>query len=261
MRTIAITGSASGIGAATRAALQAEGCRVIGVDLRGAEIEADLSRADERARAVHEVEASCGGSIDGLVACAGISGTDHPGSRITAVNYFGAVDFLVGLREALAGGDTPAAVAISSNSTTIMPNVPEPLIDACLAHDEGKALALSDEHAFFAYAASKTALARWVRRNAVGEDWAGAGITLNAVAPGRTKTAMDDHMLADPHLAKHVEALPIPVGRPALADEIGGFVAWLLGPKARFFCGSVLFMDGGTDALIRPDDWPTGLRA
>ncbi len=261
MRTIAITGSASGIGAATASALERDGCRVIGVDLRGADVEADLSRPDERERAVREVEAACGGTIDGLVACAGISGTDHPGSRITAVNYFGAVDFLAGLRPALAKGDAPAAVAISSNSTTIMPNVPEPLIEACLAHDEGKALALADEHAFFSYAASKTALARWVRRNAVGESWAGAGITLNAVAPGRTRTAMDDHMLADPTLAKHVEALPIPVGRPARAEEIGDFVAWLLGPKARFFCGSVLFLDGGTDALLRPDDWPTGLRA
>ena len=32
---------------------------------------------------------------------------------------------------------------------------------------------------------------------------------------------------------------------------------YLLGPEARFFCGSLLFADGGTDALLRPDDWPT----
>jgi hypothetical protein len=30
----------------------------------------------------------------------------------------------------------------------------------------------------------------------------------------------------------------------------------LLGPGARFCCGSVFFVDGGTDALIRPDSVP-----
>jgi len=30
-------------------------------------------------------------------------------------------------------------------------------------------------------------------------------------------------------------------------------VAFLLGPEAAFCCGSVLFVDGGTDALVRPD--------
>ena len=38
---------------------------------------------------------------------------------------------------------------------------------------------------------------------------------------------------------------------------ITGFVAYLLGPEGRFFCGSLLFMDGGTDAHFRADDWPT----
>jgi hypothetical protein len=35
------------------------------------------------------------------------------------------------------------------------------------------------------------------------------------------------------------------------------FVAFLLGPEARFFCGSVIFVDGGTDAHQRADDHPT----
>ena len=106
---------------------------------------------------------------------------------------------------------------------------------------------------------SKTAVSNWVRRNAVTPEWAGAGIRLNAVAPGRTRTAMDEGMLADPVLAQHVENLPIPIGRPGEPHEIADFVAFLMGPKARFFCGSILFCDGGTDALIRPDAWPTCL--
>ena len=55
VRTIAITGSASGIGAATRGQLEAAGHRIIGVDLEGADVDADLADADQRARAVDEV--------------------------------------------------------------------------------------------------------------------------------------------------------------------------------------------------------------
>ena len=48
MGTIAITGSAGGIGAATRARLEADGHRVIGVDVRDAEVIADLATAAGR---------------------------------------------------------------------------------------------------------------------------------------------------------------------------------------------------------------------
>ena len=49
MGTIAITGSASGIGLATRQRLEAEGHRVIGVDLRDAEV---IAAADEHGMAM-----------------------------------------------------------------------------------------------------------------------------------------------------------------------------------------------------------------
>ena len=49
MRTVAITGSASGIGAATRTRLEAAGAHVIGIDLRDAEVIADLTTAGGRA--------------------------------------------------------------------------------------------------------------------------------------------------------------------------------------------------------------------
>ena len=57
-------------------------------------------------------------------------------------------------------------------------------------------------------------------------------------------------------LAPMIEQFPIPVGRPGRAEEIAAFIAFLLGPDARFFCGSVVWLDGGSDALLRPDDWP-----
>ena len=46
MTTIAITGSASGIGASTRSLLESNSVKVIGIDLHHAEIEADLSEEE-----------------------------------------------------------------------------------------------------------------------------------------------------------------------------------------------------------------------
>ena len=40
-------------------------------------------------------------------------------------------------------------------------------------------------------------------------------------------------------------------------EEIASVIDFLLGPGARFMCGSVLFVDGGSDALLRPDDAPS----
>ncbi len=135
-RTIVITGSGSGIGAATRTVLEAEGARVIGVDLQGAEIEADLSLPEERERTIREIESRCDGVLDGIVPCAGIMGTKFAGSQIVSVNYFGTVVLLDALRPLLAKGAEPTVVAISSNSTTLSPNVYQDLIEACLEADE-----------------------------------------------------------------------------------------------------------------------------
>ena len=53
-----------------------------------------------------------------------------------------------------------------------------------------------------------------------------------------------------------LDLLPIPVGRPGRPEEIAALIEFLLGPDAAFFCGSVVFCDGGSDALLRTRDWP-----
>jgi NAD(P)-dependent dehydrogenase (short-subunit alcohol dehydrogenase family) len=217
---------------------------------------ADLSTAEGRARAVSEAAHRSGGTLDGVVTCAGVAGMpQHPGSLVAAVNYFGTVDVLDGLRPLLPPG--AAAVAISSNSTTVQPAVPADLVEACLAHDEALAARIADARGgLLAYPASKLALAHWVRREATGPDWAGSGRRLNAVAPGMIDTPMVAGMRADEETAPMLDMLPIPLGRPGRPEEIAALVAFLLGPEAPFFCGSVVFCDGGSDALLRTRDWP-----
>src|SRR5882724_6112993 len=137
MRTVVVTGSASGMGAATRARLEAAGERVIGVDLRDAEVVADLGSPDGRAAAIEEIIDESRGVLDGLVTWAGLGGlTDRAGSQLVSVNYFGTVALLEGLRPSLSRGRLAAAVAISSNSTTFQPDLPIDVTRACLDGDE-----------------------------------------------------------------------------------------------------------------------------
>lgn len=258
MRTVAVTGSASGMGAATRARLEAAGERVIGVDLHDAEVVADLGAPEGRQAAIAGVAEASGGAIDGLVTWAGLTGlTDRPGRLLASVNYFGTVALLDGLRPLLARGDRPAAVAVSSNSVTVQPDLAIDVTRACLDGDEAAARTAADAvGSFAAYPATKLAIAWWVRRQAPTAAWAGAGITLNAIAPGAVATPMLQESLDDPTVGELVAELPIPVGRRGTADEAAAFVQFLLGPDARFFCGSVLFHDGGTDAQLHPDTPP-----
>jgi NAD(P)-dependent dehydrogenase (short-subunit alcohol dehydrogenase family) len=260
MGAVAITGSASGIGAAIATRLESDGHRIIGVDLRDAEVLADLSTPTGRRDAIEAVTSSCAGELEGLVTCAGIPGDINPGDIVVSINYFGSASLLEGLRPALARGTRPSAIAISSLSTTVMPDIPDALIEACLAGDEPEARSLAAKNPGAAYAASKLAIARYVRRNAVTEPWAGTGIRLNAIAPGRIRTPLDDALLADPRMRTLLEALPIPAGGPGTPQDVASLVGFLMSSEARFFCGAVLFIDGGTDALIRPDAWPATYR-
>ncbi|MDO7883716.1 SDR family oxidoreductase [Salinibacterium soli] len=61
---------------------------------------------------------------------------------------------------------------------------------------------------------------------------------------------------AHPELAGAIEGFPIPLGTNGQADQIAQWVVFMLSPAADFMTGSHVFVDGGTDALYRSDDWP-----
>lgn len=252
MSTIAVTGSAGGIGSALRGRLEAQGDIVIGIDVRDAEVIADLATVQGRTAMVAAVAEQSGGSLDGVVAAAGVTHDD--GALVTSINFFGAVATLDGLRPLLTRGGR--AVAVSSNSITTQPGLSLAHVDACLSHDESAARAAAG-HGVGAYGSSKLALARWVRRHATTDEWIGAGIGLNAICPGFIDTPMTTGS-AD-FIFSLGEIYPIPIGRAGRADEVAGLIAYLLSTDASFFCGSVITMDGGTDAALRADDWPTAL--
>jgi NAD(P)-dependent dehydrogenase (short-subunit alcohol dehydrogenase family) len=252
MGIYAMTGGATGIGAAIKEQVRARGDQMIVVDIRDADVVADLSKPEGRAAAIAGILERTPEGLDGFVACAGLGPNNAP-ALVARVNYFGAVELLEGLRDALARR-RGAAVIISSNSAPMSTDAD--YVATLLAGDERGAVShLEGKDGQTAYSGSKLAVARWVRRNAAA--WAAQGVRMNAVAPGYITTPLSQAAAADPRYADAMKAFvdSIPVGRAGEPEDIANVVSFLLTPAASFICGSVLFVDGGHDAMFRPDQF------
>ncbi len=251
MRIYALTGGATGIGAAIKQRLLANGHQVIVVDVTDADIIADLSTADGRQRAIDDIHERAPDGLDGLITCAGLGSHIPDRGLVTRVNYFGCTTIVEGVRDLLASRNG-RVVLISSNSAP-MCDRPD-YVDLLLAGDEPAAAALADTiTGQQTYSGSKQAIARWMRRNTA--DLAAQGISINAIAPGYTETPMTAAVANDPIYGDAIKKFlsSIPVGRPGRPADMADLVEFLLGEKSSFICGSVLFVDGGHDAMLRPD--------
>jgi NAD(P)-dependent dehydrogenase (short-subunit alcohol dehydrogenase family) len=252
--TTVVTGSASGMGAAIACRLAASGQRVIGVDLRDADVTADLSTTGGRELAISAINKKCEGRLDRLVCCAGL-GPSAPAGKIAAVNFFGVVDLLDALKPALAAGVEPSVVVIGSNEASLWDWKGNPLPDAFLDEGEARVRELLAEQpeeraSHVAYAGSKQAVTVAARRRAL--EWGRAGIRLNVVAPGAVQTPLLQACESDPRFATAVKEFVPPLGRRADPDEIAAMVEFLLSPRSGYVHGSVIYVDGGIDASFRP---------
>lgn len=254
-RTIIVTGAASGIGAATAALLQERGDTVVGVDLRGATVEADLSTPDGRRAGAEAAVAAAGGAVDAVVACAGIAA---PIALTSAVNFFGVVEFLEHLRPTLAASDAPR-VAITSSFSSLQP-VSEELVEAMLAGDETRALEIGGaleadgpQRGFQNYSSSKRGVSRWIRKVGPTPEWGGAGIALNAVGPGVVETPMTRELIAGDRDALAAQ-IPMPLNGFAPPEAIAEVLAFLVSAGNSHMTGQTIYVDGGAEALLRGDD-------
>lgn len=251
-RTYAVTGAASGIGAATTAYLRAAGARVIACDLRDADVEADLTSAEGRAALVDGVARRGGGRLDGIIANAGGGPTD----TMLALNFFGAVASLEGLRPLLAGTEAPRAVAVSSISS--LGPFDDELVEACLRGDEATATAIArgaidrGKRPLDLYGSAKRALNRWVRAAACEARWGGAGIALNVVAPGVIDTPAAAYLLSNPDLRHQLgQRAPLKAAYPGRPEQMAALLAWCVSAENALMTGQVVFADAGFEALAR----------
>lgn len=259
-----VTGAASGMGHAVVERLRAESHDVVTVDLRDADVTADLSTPEGRRTAAEHVLERTGGRLSGAVLAAGLGPVPGREEVIAQVNYVAPVELLDAWRPALAAtaadaGISSKVVVFGSNSASVTPGIPGSLVRSYL-RDRPRVRArivrlLGRNGAAFTYGASKLALSRWVRVEAVKPAWAGAGIRLNVIAPGAILTPLLQAQLDGPD-HERIETFPIPTGGYGDPSHLADWVVFMLSPSADFLCGSVVYVDGGTDAYFRAGAWP-----
>lgn len=95
------------------------------------------------------------------------------------------------------------------------------------------------------YASSKAGLIGLTRTLAM--EWAGRGVTVNALCPGAFATEMNRPLLDDPDQYRAFVA-NIPVGRWGELHEITGAALFLASDASAYMTGASLFVDGGWTA-------------
>lgn len=93
-----------------------------------------------------------------------------------------------------------------------------------------------------AYAASKGGVTQLTK--ALSNEWAGQGVTVNAIAPGYVDTEMNSALMADEGRAEAILGR-IPVGRWGRGEDFKGVVVWLGSAAGGYVSGEVVTVDGG----------------
>lgn len=255
-----VTGGSRGIGAKTVELLTKDGHKVVNVDRRRGDITADLSTPEGRQAALDQIQAMFPEGLDGLVCSAGVAGDCGDLRQILSLNFFGTISIVKGLYPLLKK-KRGACVVMTSNAIS-QGNVRMDIADLLnnhndneqrilnlVSHMESRDAGIGDS----IYVAGKYALARWMRRHSA--SYAANGVRINAVAPGNVNASMAAIRSASEEAA--LNALPIPTkfNRDTLMQpaEIASAVTFLLSPAARGINGIILFVDGGTDALLNTE--------
>jgi 3-oxoacyl-[acyl-carrier protein] reductase len=232
-RRVAVTGAASGIGAATARLLKSQGWRVACLDrnLAGAKATAgadgvaiELDVADEASctRAFDQAGALWGG-LDALVTAAGIINTrpffETPVAEFRQLFDINVIGSFLSVREGSKHMQRGARICMLASISS---------------YTGGGYVARS------AYATSKGAVLTMMKGCA--RELGPKGIAVNAVAPGFIDTPFVASVMSDPVRRKEVEAA---VGKVGTAEQIAECCAWLISPAAEFVHGETLIADGG----------------
>jgi SDR family mycofactocin-dependent oxidoreductase len=255
-RVALVTGAARGIGAATVAALAADGWRVVAVDRCADDpalpyplgTRADLDRvaetadgnvvaaeADTRdtralAAAVAEAERRWGG-LDAAIAVAGVIAGGVPAWEIPVDQERAVLDTNLG------GVLNLARVAVPALLRRPVPRHGRFIAVASAAATRGLPK-------LAAYCAAKAGVAGFIR--ALAAELRGTGVTANAVSPGSTATPILDESARLYGLpAADAFAAQQPLDRLLRPEEVAAVLAFLAGDGASAMTGATVPVDGG----------------
>lgn len=233
-RTACVTGAASGIGRAAALMLAGLGATIYAADRDEAGL-ADLASAQdgritpilfEQAR-LDSIEALAKrvGEVDILINNAGIllyeplADLRWPDlERVVAVNLTGAIALTRLIGAGMASRGRGAIV------------------------QTGSQLAFNGAEFRAVYAATKAGIQQFVKTAAL--EWGPRGVRVNCVAPGRTLTAINRHLLTDPD--QYAEAVKrIPLGRFEQPEDIARAMVFLASEASAYVTGQTLVVDGG----------------
>jgi NAD(P)-dependent dehydrogenase (short-subunit alcohol dehydrogenase family) len=230
---VAVTGAASGIGAATATQLKSLGWRVACLDRNlagaratagadGVAIEVDVADEASVVRAFEQANAALGG-LDALVTAAGIINTrpffETPVAELKQLFDINVIGSFLSVREGSKYMQAGARIC---------------MVASISSYTGGGYVARS------AYATSKGAVLTLMKGCA--RELGPKGIAVNAVAPGFIDTPFVASAMSDPKRRKEVEAA---VGKVGTAEQIAECIAFLISPAASFVQGETLIADGG----------------
>lgn len=229
-----VTGAANGIGEAIARAFAALGAHVV------------LADRDEAAlgRLAHDLAGSCASRVFDQADLASVE-------SLAAVA--GEVDILVNnagvaLRGPLLELDLRRLREVV-DINLVGPIALTHLVGArMVARGRGTILNIGSQMAFTGarhrsvYASTKLAISQFTRTAAL--EWGEHGIRVNCIAPGRTVTAINRELFADP--AEYAAGLKhIPLRRYGQPDDIANAAVFLASPAADYVTGQTLVVDGG----------------
>ncbi|MEJ1181011.1 MULTISPECIES: SDR family NAD(P)-dependent oxidoreductase [unclassified Pseudarthrobacter] len=236
-----VTGAGAGIGRATALRLASEGALVAVFDI-------SQEGADETVRLIDEIggraapfaaDVSERRSVEGSVRAV----IDRLGVPFCLVNCAGILKITPALEMSVEDFDT--VIGVNLRGTFLMSTAVARHLVA--ANQPGRIVNVSSIHAAISlrdsagYAASKGGIEALTFTLAA--DWAEYGITVNAVRPGATWSALTTPMYT-PEVLSALERR-IPLGSVAQAEQVASAIAYLASEEASYSTGAVLAVDGG----------------